>query len=153
MDIQARLSHLLVGSNVSHMKIAGPLLEIFFSGAKISSSSFASIETDAWVFVGNREEFDSLEIADEKFFMYREKAILGFFRLTGYDVEKVSINSSGVLEMKIGDKDIIIYPVKTDLPYVHDFWDVFVEGEKGQYRYQGFHEGIGFLEGRSNNGG
>jgi hypothetical protein len=135
------------------MKIAGPILEIFFSGTKISSSSFASIATDAWVFVGNREEFDLREIVDERFFVYREKAILGFFRLTGYDVEMVSIHSSGVLEMKIGDKDVIIYPIKTDLPYVHDFWDIFVEGQKGQYRYQGFLEGTGFLEGRSNNDG
>ena len=135
------------------MKIAGPILEIFFSGTKISISSFASIETDAWVFVGSREEFDSSEIADDNFFVFREKAILGFFRLTGYDVEKVSINSSGVLEMKIGDKDIIIYPLKTDLPYVHDYWNVCIDGKKGQYRYQGFFEGTGFLEGHTNHGG
>jgi hypothetical protein len=99
------------------MKIAGPILEISFSGAKISSSSFASIETDAWVFVGNRKEFDPCEITEEKFFANREQAIVGFLRLTGYDVEKVSVSSSGALEMKICDKDIIIYPVKTCMTF------------------------------------
>lgn len=135
------------------MTIAGPILEIYFSGAKISSSTFASIETDAWVFVGDRREFDSGEITEESFFTNREQAIVGLFRLTGYDVERLSVSSSGVLEMRVFDKDIIIYPVKTDLAYVHDFWNIVVEGEHGKQRYHGFIEGEGFLGGTADNEG
>jgi hypothetical protein len=135
-QIRQTLSDVLIGTSVLSMKLAGPELEIFFIGSRLSTSGIASIDTDAWIFVGNRNDFEPTKISDDEFFKQRASAIVGLYELTGYGVEAVEINTSGVLQLRIGEKDVVIYPTVVNLGIVEpDSWTLIVErdGKKTGY--------------------
>lgn len=144
-DIQSWLLELLRGATVLSMRIAGPELELFFCGVKLSDSRIASIDTDAWIFVGNKDDFEPNQVTDAEFFAKRPDAIVGLYELTGYDVEAVEVSDTGVLILRIGEKDVIIHPVFVEPSPAQDFWTIILEEANGRTGVVGFEAGNGFF--------
>lgn len=146
-EIQSRLSNLLVGTTILSMKLAGAELELFFTGVRASNSGVASIDTDAWIFMGELASIDSGKIVDDAFFECREDAIVGLYRLTGYDVEAVQVDLNGILQLTVGGNIITVYPdpASGSSYYEGDFWNVIIESNQKHISYVSFHSGHGFI--------
>ncbi|WP_303908976.1 hypothetical protein [Thiohalomonas denitrificans] len=137
-QIQKMLSDLLVGATILSMKVAGPELEIFFTGGNSGVAELFSVDTDARIFVGKGSYPESEKLQDEDFFAQRCEAIVGIYKLTGYDVDSVSVFPNGSLDILVEGVNILILPEK------EDSWDFIVHESKGPHGYIGFHEGQGF---------
>ena len=145
-EIQKKLEKLLLGGRLLHLKVAGIVFEMFFVPAHSEVVSLFCIGTDASIFVGEDVSIENhYELKDENFFPQRAKAMVAIFELTGYEIESVSVLTSGALSFMLGKSNVLIIPEEVkEYTYIgSDKWYVTLTDSKDcEHGYVIFEDGF-----------
>lgn len=145
-DAQILLMDLMVGATVLSMRVAGPELELIFTGGNPNISSSFSIDTDAWISVGEGVSVEKCEVKEDGFFAQRVAVIPKLYELTGCDVESVSVSKDGSLALVIDGISVLIVPRDSGISSSaeRDSWNVILYDENDdRHGYVGFFVGQG----------
>lgn len=131
-----------VGASLLSFNVAGPCLEIHFSGKK----GVVSVETDALIVLKESGSCEEQEFGDDVFFESRVKVVADLYSLTGSIVEKIEVDDSGFIAIVMDGETLCVAPDNDeDSDYDKDFWSIFFYDDEGfRNRVMGYDVGLGF---------
>jgi len=136
-QIEEFLSKLTRKCCVLSFTVGGLWFKIDFSGSNFKGIYTFSIESDSWIFVddiNSKNDYSSIVQDDNNFNKYRREAILGIYDLTGYDINSINLNNTGILEIFVSNKKISFIPYAENQYYEGPYWHIIVNSDKyGHY--------------------
>ncbi len=133
-EIEKLLAHVMVGGNMSSLRVSGEWISVYFSACNIKGITQVSIDTDSWVFVENENSRIDCENIDEAdFFKTRRDILSKLYDLTGYDVESVSLGQKKFLRILINGHALVVCPklIKATNIIYYESWRIITSGENG----------------------